>query len=82
MSGRGTLEGLQSPHPLAHGLPGIYQEPERDGGPNLAQRTLAGLDGVLAPVFLSLDSFHAYIDPDLAPADFLDWLSGWLGLSL
>ncbi|MCW2977287.1 MAG: phage tail protein [Actinomycetia bacterium] len=82
MNGRGTLDGLESPYPLAHGLPGLYQEPERDGGANFAQRALTGLDGVLAPIFLSLDSFHAYIDPALAPSDFLDWLSTWLGLSL
>jgi phage tail-like protein len=49
--------------------------------PSLAQRFTAALDEVLAPVFLCLDNIHAYFDPRLAPADFLPWLAGWVGLT-
>lgn len=60
--------------PLAPGMRNIR--------PSLAQRFTAALDEVLAPVFLCLDNIHAYFDPRLAPADFLPWLAGWVGLSL
>jgi phage tail-like protein len=73
---RGTVEGLASPHPLAEHLPAVYQEDW------FAQRLLSAFDPVLAPVFSVLDNFHAYLDPALAPEDFLAWLAGWVGLTL
>jgi phage tail-like protein len=42
----------------------------------------AALDEVLAPVFSSLDNLGAYLDPQLAPEDFMQWLGGWVGLEL
>lgn len=72
----GTPVGLTSPHPLIAGLPGIYQADD------FSQRWLAGLDEVLAPVFLALDGFSAYLDPAITPDDFLDWLAGWVGVLL
>ncbi len=78
----GVLAGLESPSPLGPRLPGIYLETEEDGRPNLGQRFLSALDDVLAPVFLAADSLPAYLDPELTPEDFLDWLGGWLGLAL
>ena len=73
---RGTIAGLRSPHPLGPSLPALYQD---DG---FAQRFLSGLDEVLAPVFSTLDNFDAYLDPWLAPEDFLSWLAGWVGVAL
>ena len=73
---RGTVPGLENPHPLSLQLPGVYQEDE------LAQRFLSGLDEVLAPVLTTLDCIDAYLDPRLAPPDFLPWLAGWMGLDL
>ena len=70
------MPGLASPHPLGERLPAMYQE---DG---FVQRLTGALDEVLAPILGSLDSFEAYIDPDLAPADFLQWLGGWVGLAM
>lgn len=81
MSRRGVVPEIASPHPLGSRLPGLYQDPEPDGRPNLGQRLLAALDDVLAPVFLALDGVPAYLDPALAPSDFVDWLGSWLGLS-
>jgi phage tail-like protein len=73
---RGAVDGLLSPHPLAEHLPAMYQEDW------FAQRLMSAFDPVLAPVFSVLDNFHAYLDPALAPEDFLAWLAGWLGLRL
>ena len=38
--------------------------------------------GCLAPIFGTLDNFPAYLDPWLAPEDFLEWLGSWFGFSL
>jgi phage tail-like protein len=73
---RGTVGGLASPRPLIGALPGLYQDDP------MAQAWLAALDEVLAPVFLTLDGFPAYLDPWLTPDDFLPWLAGWVGLLL
>ncbi|MGH9023264.1 MAG: phage tail protein [Acidimicrobiia bacterium] len=73
---RSGVEGLVSPRPLGRELPGLYQDDE------LAQRLTGALDEVLAPVFWALESFDAYLDPELAPPDFLDWLAGWVGIAL
>jgi phage tail-like protein len=76
MSARGLVEGLASPHPIGSALPTLYQQEE------FVQRFVGGFDDALAPVFCTLDNFTAYLDPALAPADFLGWLGGWLGLAL
>jgi phage tail-like protein len=73
---RGHLEGLDTPHPLGLTLPALFQDDD------LTLRLVAGLDEVLAPVFLTLDSQDAYIDPALAPADFLEWIASWVGAEL
>jgi len=72
---RGTVPGLASPYPLATLLPAVYQEED----PFVARFT-AGLDDVLAPVIATLDNLEAYVDPLLAPEDFLAWLAGWVGV--
>ncbi|MFE3766947.1 phage tail protein [Streptomyces sp. NPDC059104] len=73
---RGGVEGLASPYPIGGLLPAVYQEDE------FAQRFTAGLDDVLAPVISTLDCLEHYLDPALAPDDFLPWLAGWLGVEL
>jgi phage tail-like protein len=73
-SSRAAVPALISPHPLGGSLPALYQEDE------FAQSLTSGLDAVLAPIFSSLDNLEAYLDPGLAPEDFLDWLGGWVGL--
>ena len=69
---RGVIPGLASPHPIGSALPALFQEDD------FTQRFTAGLDEVLAPVLLTLDCLTAYLDPDLAPPDFLDWLADWV----
>lgn len=72
---RAAVEGLGTPYPLGTLMPAIYQEDP------FTMRWTAALDEVLAPVISTLDCLGAYVDPDLAPEDFLVWLSGWFGLS-
>ncbi len=74
VSARGTIPGYASPWPLVDGLPGLYQEDE------LARGLAGAFDEIWAPAMGALDNFSAYLDPALAPEDFLDWLAGWVGL--
>jgi phage tail-like protein len=71
---RGAVPGLPSPHPIGLALPALYLEDD------FTQRFTAGLDEVLAPVLLTLDCLDAYLDLDLTPPDFLDWLSSWVAM--
>lgn len=73
---RGVVEGMPTRQPLAGMLPAVYAEDDFTG------RFLAGLDEVVAPILATLDCFDAYLDPALAPADFLDWLATWVALPL
>lgn len=76
MSERGTITGLPVNQPIIQQLPSIYQD-----GMFLRAFT-SGLDEVLAPAVAVLDCLHSYIDPALAPADFVEWLGGWVGTTL
>ncbi|MER5431811.1 phage tail protein [Streptomyces sp. NPDC002588] len=65
-----------SAYPLRDQLPGVYAE---DG---FAGVFADGLDTMQAPVLNVLDCLDAYFRPGLAPADFLDWIGGWVGAEL
>ncbi|GAA3074512.1 phage tail protein [Streptomyces olivoverticillatus] len=54
-------------------LPAVFAEDD------LAQRFVAGLDDVLAPILNVLDCLDSYFDPALTPADFARWLGTWVG---
>ncbi|MFF5218372.1 phage tail protein [Micromonospora sp. NPDC000442] len=69
---RGALAGLGTPQPFGRRLPAIY------GTDELTGRLLAAFDEVLAPVHSTLDNLAAYLDPRLAPHDFVDWLASWV----
>jgi phage tail-like protein len=73
---RGSVAGLRNPHPLGPSLPALYQEDE------FAQSFLAALDEVLAPVIATLDNIDSYLDPYLAPDDFLSWLGTWVAIAI
>lgn len=75
--GRRVLPGLETPHPISSQLPTLYREVD-----DFVCRFTSGLDEVLAPVFSTLDNLEAYFDPKLAPMDFVEWLSGWVGVVL
>jgi len=70
---RGALAGLRSPYPIREQLPAVLQEDD------LTTRFTAGLDDVLSSVISVLDCLEAYLDPHVAPEDFLVWLGSWLG---
>ncbi|WP_432947668.1 phage tail protein [Kribbella sp. CA-253562] len=69
---RGTVDGLENPHPLLQLLPALYVEDD------FATRFVAAFDDLLAPVMLTLDNITAYLDPALTPADFLRALASWV----
>jgi phage tail-like protein len=71
---RGLVEALESPRPLIDSLPGIYQEDD------LARAVTGVFDDGLAPIMSTIDNVAAYLDPALTPDDFLEWLSGWVGI--
>jgi phage tail-like protein len=73
---RGTVPGLVSPHPLGGTLPALYADD------SFAQRLCEGLDEVLAPALATLDCLPAYLDPATAPTDLLEWLAGWVGVTV
>ncbi|MDF3303091.1 phage tail protein [Streptomyces tropicalis] len=70
---RGSVDGLGSSAPIGAMLPAVFADDD------LAQRFVAGLDDVLAPVHNVLDCADTYFDPALAPLDFARWLGGWVG---
>jgi phage tail-like protein len=74
---RGTVIGLASPYPIATLLPAVYQEEDPFIG-----RFTAGLDDVLATVIATLDCLDAYVDPLVAPEDFLAWIAAWVGVTV
>jgi phage tail-like protein len=73
---RAAVPGLVSPHPLGARVPAVYVDDD------FTQRFLSAFDTALAPVIATLDCLDAYLDPTTTPADFLDWLAGWLALEL
>ncbi|HLX50564.1 MAG TPA: phage tail protein [Streptosporangiaceae bacterium] len=70
---RGTAGGLGTPYPLHTLMPAVYQED------SFTPRFTAAIDEVLAPIVSTLDCLGAYLDPMLAPDDFLRWVSSWFG---
>lgn len=73
---RTALADLPTPHPIGQRLPAVYLDDD------FILRFTSALDEVLAPVFVTLDCFASYLDPWLAPPDFLDWLAGWVALRI
>ncbi len=73
---RAGIAGLPSPHPIGERLPGVYL------GDDFTARLTEALDAVLAPVLVTLDCLAGYVDPRLAPPDFVDWLAGWVAFSI
>jgi len=73
---RAGVPDLPSAHPIGLRLPSVYLEDD------FTQRMVSAFDEVLAPIFTTLDCLESYQDPELAPADFLDLLAGWVALDL
>ncbi|WP_173922830.1 phage tail protein [Agromyces sp. Marseille-P2726] len=73
---RGLVPNLASPVPLITQLPAILQEDE------FLDAALPAFDDLIAPVYSTLDNLDAYVRPEYAPSDFLEWLAGWVGVAL
>lgn len=73
---RGVVAGLPSARPIGLGLPALYQEDE------LCQRLTTAFDVAMAPVVSTLDCLDSYLNPRLAPEDFVDWLASWVGIDI
>jgi phage tail-like protein len=56
-------------------LPAIY------ANDSFARRLCQGLDEVLVPALVTLEGLPAYFDPATAPADMLEWLADWVGVT-
>jgi phage tail-like protein len=76
VAGRALIEGLATPRPIGAELPSVFQDDD------FCQRMTSALDEVLAPLFTTLDCLGSYLDPALAPPDFVDWLAGWVGIDI
>ncbi len=73
---RGVVPDLVNPVPLRHRVPGVLQDDE------FGCRFLDAFDAGFAPVLATLDGLAGYVDPWLAPEDFLAWLATWVGVEL
>jgi phage tail-like protein len=72
-STRGGIGGLVTARPMSMLLPAIYQEDD------FTTRWVAAFDDVVNPLVAVLDCIEAYLDPALAPVDFVQWLGTWVG---
>jgi len=75
-SGRRAVPRLPSPRPFDRELPSLLQDDEFCVG------LTSALDEVIAPVFATLDCWDSYLDPHLAPDDFVDWVASWVGVDI
>ncbi len=72
---RALIPGLASPFPLRDYVPAML------AGDRVTNLFLDTFDEVLAPIISTLDCYSAYLDADLAPMDFVDYMSTWLLVS-
>ena len=72
---RALIPGLPSPFPLRDYAPSML------AGDRVTNLFLDTFDEVLAPIISTLDCYNAYLDADLAPMDFIDYMSTWLLVS-
>ncbi|WP_347353677.1 phage tail protein [Intrasporangium sp.] len=73
---RGIVADLDTAFPMLLQLPGVYQD--GDFGP----RFVAAFDDSLAPILSTLDNLAAYVDPRLAPSDFVAMLAHWVAVQI
>ncbi|HEU4422529.1 MAG TPA: phage tail protein [Pilimelia sp.] len=73
---RTAIPDLPVAQPMGMSLPAVYLDDD------FTQRLTQALDEVLAPVLLTLDCLSYYFDPRVCPADILEWIAGWVALTL
>jgi phage tail-like protein len=57
-------------------LPSLYQ------GDDFLGRFLRIFEDIIAPIERTIDNVGDSLDPELAPEEFLPWLSSWIGVDL
>lgn len=78
MSEDGRVDGMKESRLLKY-LPDIYQG--RDDV-EFMRDFLGIFETIWGPLEQQIDHLYAYFDPRLTPAEFLPWLSTWVGLVL
>lgn len=73
---RASVPGLVNPYPLLAYLPEVFHTDQ------VTAQWTAAFDDVLAPFVTTIDCVQSYVDPLLAPEDFVRWLAGWFGVLL
>lgn len=73
---RTGVPGVVNSNPMVEMLPAILRTDD------FAADFVGGLDEVLAPVLLTIDNLTNYVDPEVAPLDFVGWLATWFGIEL
>lgn len=79
-----ALRALRAWYPrfsyVEHYLPSVYDEDQ--GAARFSERFLANFEGLLTNLEDHIEAVDALFDPTTAPADVLDWLASWFGLTL
>ena len=70
---RGSVDGPGSSAPIGRSCPAVFADDD------LAQRFVAGLDEVVAPILQRPRLPGHLLRPSLAPLDFAQWLAVWVG---
>jgi phage tail-like protein len=70
------IPDLPTPRPIVDLLPSALQEDD------FCRRMVSAFDEVVAPLFTTIDCWDSYLDPRLAPDDFVDWLASWVGVDV
>lgn len=70
--GRRLVPGLQSPFPMINYTSSMLADDP------IAQKICASLDEVLAPIISVLDCYDSYLDVNIAPLDFVRYMSTWI----
>ncbi|MCA9557419.1 MAG: PASTA domain-containing protein [Myxococcales bacterium] len=76
-----SVELVVSRRSLLHHLPQVFQKSDR-GGRHFLREFLWVFDHVFADLQRTIDGVHRYFDPLEAPPAFLDWLAGWVALTI
>ena len=72
---RGLIEALPTPRPIG-------ELPSCPSGRRVLPADDGAFDEVVAPLFTTIDCWDSYLDPELAPDDFVDWLASWVGVDI
>lgn len=63
-------------------LPSLFRQGGEAGRPTFLESFLQAFESIFAELDAGIGGVHRSFDPDETPAEFLDWLAGWVALSL